>query len=355
VLESYEELREEHYASLQERKYRTLQDARSRAMALDWAARPPVPLASGGLAPGSTKVFDSVSVTDLLEYIDWGPFFQTWELRGRYPNRGYPKIFNDATVGAQARQLFEEAQTMLKEVVAKGTLTVTGIAGIYAANSSGDDVLLYKGEGGEEAARLCFLRQQGEKELPEERHMCLSDFIAPPQCGRDYLGAFAVAVMGCEEAAAAYEAANDDYSKIMIQSLADRLAEAMAEYVHREMRVSLWGYAPQEQLSVQDMLKVRYQGIRPAPGYPSQPDHTEKRTLWDLMQVTEATGIQLTESLAMLPASSVSAVVFAHPDAAYFAVGNVCQDQVVDYAARKGMSVEEVERWLAPILGYERQ
>ena len=292
----------------------------------------------------------------MVPYIDWNPFFQTWELRGKYPNRGYPRIFNDETVGGEAKKLFDDAQAMLKDIVENKRLALKGVMGIFPANRTGEDVAVYADDEAREevVAKFCMLRQQQEKES-DEPYFSLADFVAPAGAGvKDYLGAFAVACFGAEEEAARYEAQNDDYSKIMVQALADRFVEAFAEALHREMRVKTWGYAPDEELEPEDLLRIKYDGIRPAPGYPSQPDHTEKVTMWDLLKARELAGIGLTESLSMMPASSVSALVFAHAESQYFAVGRIEKDQVEDYARRKGMGIDEVERWLAPILNYER-
>jgi 5-methyltetrahydrofolate--homocysteine methyltransferase len=350
ILELYDEMREDHYASLDERPYVSLEAARSKGLKLDWGnITPPKPNVTG------TRVFRDVPLEELVPYIDWNPFFQTWELRGKYPNRGYPKIFNDADVGEEAKKLYDDAQVMLSQIVSEKWLEARGIMGIYAAASVGDDIEVFGPEGEEPVATFHGLRQQAEMET-DDPYLCLSDFIAPKSSGvSDHLGAMAVGIFGAEVKSAEFEAAHDDYSKIMLVALADRLAEAYAEKMHADIRRELWGYATAEELDTADLLKVKYDGIRPAPGYPSQPDHTEKSTMWDLMGVEEATGISLTESLAMQPAAAVSALVFASPHSQYFAVGKVTKDQVTDYASRKGMPVEEAERWLAPILAYDRE
>lgn len=293
-----------------------------------------------------------------MEYIDWSPFFQTWELRGRYPNRGYPKIFNDERVGEEARKLYADATKMLAEIVEGNLLELRASHGVWCANADDnhEDILIYGSE--EERtqapiATFACLRQQLEKES-EDPYMSLADFVAPQSSGlKDYVGMFAVGVFGCDKLVAKYEAENDDYSKIMAQALADRLAEAFAEVLHRDMRKETWGYSANESLDNSDLLKIKYQGIRPAPGYPSQPDHTEKRTMWNLLQADKAIDLQLSDSLAMMPASAVSALVFGHSEAKYFAVGAIEKDQVQSYAARKGDDLKTVERWLAPILNYD--
>lgn len=352
LMEEYEELREEHYAGQEERNYLQFEKAQSKGLMIDFARRPPAP---APVKPGVTVTTGMYELDDVLEYIDWNPFFQTWELRGRYPNRGYPKIFNDENVGEEAKKLFRDAQTMLKQIVQEKTLQLTGIVGIYPASRVGEDVEVYADASREEPlARFCMLRQQAEKET-DDPYLSQADFIAPKESGlADHLGMFAIACMGCDEMVKKFEAMNDDYSKIMVQALADRFVEAFAERLHADIRKDIWGYAPEETVAGEDLFKLKYEGIRPAPGYPSQPDHTEKRTMWDLLNAAELTGIELSESLSMMPASSVSALVFAHPDSEYFAVGTIGKDQVSDYAQRKDMELETCEKWLSPILNYDR-
>lgn len=293
-----------------------------------------------------------------LSLLPQNPFFQTWELRGRYPNRGYPKIFKDKTVGVEAKKLFDDAQVMLNEIIADGSMTLKGVSGLFPANSSedGEDVDVFETEeareAGTPAASFCMLRQQAEKES-EDPFMSQADFIAPKGY-KDHIGFFGVSCFGCDALAQKYEDENDDYSRIMAQSLADRFVEAFAEYLHRQIRIDTWGYAKDEKLDEADLLKIKYDGIRPAPGYPSQPDHTEKRAMWELVKVKENAGIELTESLSMMPAASVSALMFAHPQSEYFAVGQIGKDQVESYAKRKGMELSVCERWISPILNYER-
>jgi 5-methyltetrahydrofolate--homocysteine methyltransferase len=247
---------------------------------------------------------------------------------------------------------------MLNSVIADKTMYLKGVVGLFPANRSadGEDVDVYSSEEDRDAqktlATFCMLRQQAEKET-DDPFFSQADFIAPAGY-KDYLGMFAVSCFGCDELVTKYESENDDYSKIMAQALADRFVEAFAEYLHREIRINLWGYASNEHLTEADLLKIKYDGIRPAPGYPSQPDHTEKSTMWNVINAHELAGIELSESLSMMPASSVSALVFAHPESQYFAVGQVCKDQVESYSARKKMELDLVERWLSPILGYER-
>jgi len=349
VREQYEELREDHYASLAARKFFSLEKARGLALKTDWnTAVIPQPKLLG------TRVFNNYPLDQLIPYIDWNPFFQVWQLRGKYPNRGYPKIFNDETVGGEAKKLHADALKLIDEVVNKRSLTAKGVVGIWPANSVGDDIEVYSKDGsGTVEGKFHGLRQQEERE--DTTYFSLSDFVAPKESGKtDHIGAFAVSCgFGCEEICSKLRQQNDDYKGIMMEAIADRLAEAFAELLHHKMRTELWGYSPDEKLDVDDMLKVKYQGIRPAPGYPTQPDHTEKEFMWKLLDATKATGIELTDSLAMLPAASVSALVFANECSTYFQVGKICKDQVVEYAGRKNMSVEEVEKWMGPYLGYD--
>jgi 5-methyltetrahydrofolate--homocysteine methyltransferase len=296
-----------------------------------------------------TRVLDNYPLADLVGAIDWSPFFLTWELKGKYP-----KIFNDPTVGEAATKLFEDAEKLLQEIVAKKLLTARAVYGFWPAASLGDDILLFTDESrATERTRVHSLRQQWQRKGQSE-FLALADFVAPLQSGRkDYLGAFAVTTgLGVDELVARYEADHDDYNAIMVKALADRLAEALAECLHRTARAD-WGYGAEERLSVDDLIAEKYRGIRPAPGYPACPDHTEKQILFELLDAPRQTGIRLTENFAMTPASAVSGWYFAHPESRYFAVDRLARDQVEDYARRKAMSVAEIERWLAPNLGYE--
>jgi 5-methyltetrahydrofolate--homocysteine methyltransferase len=340
--EEYVRIREQ-FGRAQEAKVRTpLAAARSNRFSIDWQAwRAPVPRMLG------TKVFEAWDLADLARHIDWTPFFSAWELTGRYP-----AILEDDVVGEAARSLFADAQAMLKQIIDERWFQARGVAGLFPANADGDDIVVWTDETRTvERARLHTLRQQMAK--GEGRgHAALADFVAP--AGADYIGGFAVtAGHGEADIAARFKAAGDDYSAILAAALADRLAEAFAEALHRKVRTDLWGYAPDEVFDLEALLAETYQGIRPAPGYPAQPDHTEKRTLFDLLNAEAATGITLTESFAMSPASSVSGLYFAHPAAHYFGVGKIERDQVADYAARKGWDVKTAERWLSPILNYE--
>ncbi|XP_070576417.1 methionine synthase-like [Ptychodera flava] len=353
ISEEYEEIREDHYDSLKDRKYLSIEKARDRKLRIDWRGSPnPVKPAFIG-----TKTLEDYDLSRLVPYIDWKPFFDVWQLRGKYPNRGYPKIFNDKSVGDEARRVFNDAQDMLKKFMDQKLLKATGIFGFWPACSKGDDILVFKEDTmprcGEPLAVFHGLRQQAEKES-DEPFVCLSDFIAPLESDiPDYIGCFAVSAgFGAAELCQKYEKEMDDYNSIMVKALADRLAEAFAEELHERVRKEFWGYASAEVLDAHDLHKIKYDGIRPAPGYPSQPDHTEKQTMWKLMDA-ETTGIMLTESLAMEPAASVSAIYFANPESYYFAVGKVGKDQVVDYASRKQVDVSEMEKWLGPVLAYD--
>ena len=352
--EEYDELREDYYAGLEDRYFLDFDKAKKQKYQIDFDAHPvaPTPKQLG------VSVIDTVSLQDVVPYIDWNPFFQTWELRGRYPNRGYPKIFNDEAVGGEAKKLFDDAQALMKKIIADKSMYLKGVVGMFAANSSedGEDVDIFQDEdarnSGNVLHKFCMLRQQAEKES-DDPYLSQADFIAP-KGHKDHLGMFAVSCFGCDVLADKYEEENDDYNKIMCQALADRFVEAFAEYLHREMRVNMWGYASEESLDEADLLKIKYEGIRPAPGYPSQPDHTEKSTMWEAIKAHELAGIELSESLSMMPASSVSALVFAHPKAQYFAVGQIGKDQVTSYTERKKFELDKMERWLSPILNYER-
>jgi len=286
------------------------------------------------------------------EYIDWTPFFQTWELAG-----AYPRILTDEVVGEEATRVFEDALVMLEDVIAKGELSARAVVGLFPANQvDHDDVEIYADESRTEVIeRLSFLRIQNELTAPGKYNHSLADFVAPKEAGiPDYMGAFACAAgFGIDPLVEAYEADHDDYNSIMIKAVADRLAEATAEYLHERVRKDIWGYAADETLTNSELIKEKYQGLRPAPGYPACPDHTEKTKLWDLLDVTNNTGMEMTESFAMLPTAAVSGWYFAHPDSTYFGIGKIGPDQVDSYAERKGMSKDDAERWLAPNLGYD--
>lgn len=318
--------------------------ARGNAHKVDWAAYQPVKPSFLG-----TKVFDDYALEDLVRYIDWTPFFQTWELKGRYP-----AILEDEKQGEAARQLYADAQAMLTKIVAEKWFRPRAVIGFWPANAVGDDIRLFTDESrAEDLATFFTLRQQLSKR-DGRPNVALSDFVAPIESGKtDYVGGFVVTA-GIEEVAIAerFERANDDYSSIMVKALADRFAEAFAERMHEQVRREYWGYAKDESFSNEELVSEAYAGIRPAPGYPAQPDHTEKRTLFDLLKAEDTTGVVLTESYAMWPGSSVSGLYIGHPDSYYFGVAKVERDQVEDYARRKGMEITEVERWLGPVLNY---
>ena len=290
----------------------------------------------------------SITLEKISEYIDWTPFFMSWELHGKYP-----KILDDKVVGEEAKKLFADAQNMLAKIMNEGLLQARGIYGFWPAASEGDSVILYTDETrSKELTRFHMLRQQWQRKGIDQ-FRSLADYVAPVGSGReDYVGGFAVTTgHGCDELAAAYRKDLDDYNAIMVAALADRMAEAFAEMLHQQARVD-WGFGATEGLSNEELIKEKYRGIRPAAGYPACPDHTEKGTLWNLMNVEASTGISLTESYAMWPGAAVSGLYFAHPESRYFAVNKVTKDQVEDYAKRKGESVQEIERWLSPVLGY---
>jgi 5-methyltetrahydrofolate--homocysteine methyltransferase len=323
----------------------TLAQARANRPRFDWSRyTAPVPRMLG------LKTFENYSIEELARYIDWTPFFQAWEMRGRFPD-----ILNDAKFGEQASSLYTDARKMLRTLIHEQWLKPRAVIGLFAANSVEDDVELYGDDSRAQViARIHFLRQQ--KDLPEgKQHSALADFVAPKSSGvHDFFGAFAVSAgEGIEEPLRRFGAAHDDYSAILLKVLADRLAEAFAERLHERVRREFWGYAPAEKLGSEQLIREEYRGIRPAPGYPACPDHTEKATLFQLLDVEQQAGITLTESYAMYPTAAVSGWYFSHPDSRYLVVGRIDRDQVEDYARRKGLSVDEVERWLAPNLGYE--
>jgi 5-methyltetrahydrofolate--homocysteine methyltransferase len=339
-----DDIRQAHATRQTKTSLLSLAQARERRTAIDWkAADVPKPAFTG------IRALDDFPLDRLVPFIDWSPFFHTWELRGHYP-----QILDDPKVGEKAAELFRDAQKLLKEIVSRKHLTARGVYGFFPANSVGDDIEVYADESRRKPLTTFHtLRQQSEKPAGQA-NQALADFIAPKSSGlADHLGAFAVTTgIGIEALCAGFEKDHDDYNSIMTKALADRLAEAFAECLHKQVRDE-WGYGKQEQLSTEDLIREKYRGIRPAAGYPACPDHTEKRILFDLLQVEKQTGIRLTESYAMYPASSVSGLYFAHPQAKYFAVGKIGRDQVEDYARRKGVAVKEVEKWLGPNLGYE--
>src|SRR5207253_6143936 len=388
----YERLRTEHSAKVSQRNLLSIAEARRNAPKIDWENyTPPIPeflgvrvysspLGSARVSRAGEDVSSSrtllnvgkgksfpqdaetstrdaratqdISLETLIPFIDWSPFFHTWELRGRYPT-----ILDDATFGKQARELFDDAQRLLTKIVEEKLVQARGVIGFWPAKAVGDDVELFIDDSrSTRLTTLHFLRQQMRKPSGQF-NLCLADYVAPNGGHRlplkDYIGGFAVtAGIGADEVAAEFKAAHDDYNAIMLKALADRLAEAFAEYAHKLVREA-WGFGRSENLALQDLIRERYRGIRPAAGYPACPDHTEKRALFDLLEAEKNCGIKLTESFAMHPGASVSGLYFSHPEAKYFGVGKIARDQVEDYAARTRSSVMEIEKRLAPNLGYE--
>ena len=345
IAEEYQSLRENYQGRAQGGRQHTLEGARQAKHAIDWAsAEPPRPKSLG------LEVFDQYELGDLVDRVDWTPFFRTWELAGTFP-----KILDDPKVGEAARELYTDAQAMLAKIVAEKWLTARAVIGIFPANSVGDDIEVYVDEGRNDVRmRFHFLRQQMIKNTARA-NFSLADFVAPKDSGvADYLGGFAVtAGIGIEDKLAEFEAQHDDYNGILLKALADRLAEAFAERMHERVRKEFWGYAADEALENDALIHEDYQGIRPAPGYPACPDHSEKTSLFELLDAPGNAGITLTEGFAMLPAAAVLGFYFAHPESQYFGIGKIGRDQVADYAGRKGTSLEQAERWLAPNLGYE--
>ncbi len=343
VKQEYVELRKDHEGKQQLKNYISLAEARKNRVAIDWSATATYQPAFIG-----KKVLVNYPLEEIAKYIDWTPFFQTWMLFGKYP-----AIFQDEKVGAEATKLFNDAQIMLSRIIAGRKLTASGVVAFYRAQSTATDDVLLKDKEGKPLTTLHFLRQQNKKakDLP---NFCLSDFIAPVDSGKeDYIGMFAVtAGIGLEKMIDEFKAKQDDYSEIMAKALADRLAEAFAELLHVKVRKEYWGYAPYENADIDTLISEKYQGIRPAPGYPACPDHTEKKTIFELLNAEKEVGITLTESFAMYPTAAVSGYYFAHEASRYFGLGKIEKDQVIEYASRKGMTLEEAERWLSPNLAY---
>ena len=343
VADDYNDVRVAFESGDDTARLHTIEDARSNGVKIDWDAyAPPTPALTG------IQAFNDYDLAEIAELIDWTPFFQTWELKGRYP-----AILEDAKQGEAARSLFDDAQAMLKKIIDERWLIARGVIGLWPANAVGDDVELYTDDTRTAVMEpVHFLRQQMKK--TRGQNVCLADFVAPKETGiKDYMGGFAVtAGLGCETRAKAFEAAGDDYQSILLKALADRLAEAFAERMHQRLRVEYWGYGAEEALLNDDLIAEKYAGIRPAPGYPACPDHSEKPALFELLSARQNTGMVLTESFAMLPAASVSGYYIGHPEARYFGLGKIGRDQVEDYANRRDTSIEQVERWMASNLAY---
>ncbi|MGA2668358.1 MAG: methionine synthase [Ignavibacteria bacterium] len=345
VKQEYNDLRQTHLSRGQEKKYLSIKQARENKPRIEWDKTNITKPSFIG-----NKVFEDFPLTQIRERIDWSPFFLTWELKGKYP-----RIFSDPVFGKEAKKLFEDANALLDDIIRNKLLKAKAVIGLYPANSTGDDIELYKDDTRKEVLTVIHMLHQQVKKTNEQPYFCLSDFIAPKESGiNDYIGMFAVtAGIGMEELVAKFEKNHDDYNSILTEALADRLAEALAEKMHELVRKEYWGYAKDENLTVEQIIKEEYRGIRPAPGYPACPDHTEKRILFDILDAEDKAEIKLTENYAMYPASSVCGLYFAHPESHYFNVGKIDRDQVEDYAKRKNLSVEVIEKWLAPNLAYE--
>ena len=333
----YKKLREDFASKRTVKQYISFADAQKNPVKINWEGyAPPAPSFTG------TKVFENYDLAEIRNYIDWGPFFIAWEMRGKYPD-----ILKDAHVGTEATKLFNDANALLDTIIKEKWLEAKGVVGFWKANKTAPDTVVLKDDSGKVIAQLEHLRQQ-QKKAADQPNFSLADFVSP--VADDHMGAFAVSIHGIEPHLQKFVANHDDYNKIMLQALADRLAEAFAEVLHERTRKEFWGYVKNERLSSEQLVKEEYEGIRPAPGYPACPDHTEKYKLFDLLKATKHAGIQLTESLAMYPAAAVCGWYFSHPQSTYFGVGKISQDQLEDYAQRKGMNVEEMAKWLSPIL-----
>jgi len=346
LTQTYERLRQQRQRLNRKRQSRTLLAARKNQLTIDWTeARPAKPIFLG------RRIFDQYDLSVLIDCIDWTPFFRAWELKGKFP-----EILNRPVIGVEAKKLYDDAQRMLRQICEERWLQAKAVIGFYPANSRQDDILLFDDERREkEHTSFCFLRQQ-KITRGDQPSLCLADFIAPESRQvADYMGVFAVtAGLNIEALLARFERDQDDYQGIMLKALADRLAEAFAEHLHQRVRREFWAYVPHEDLDNDQLIDEQYQGIRPAPGYPACPDHTEKEKIWSLLRPDERAGIQLTESHAMYPAASVSGYYFSHPDSRYFGLGKIERDQVIDYAARKSLPVDTVEKLLSSSLAYDR-
>lgn len=338
IREEYETFRAQFLNRGKQKTYLSLEDARQNKFQINWEnveIQQPKTL--------GIQVIENFNISSLEDYIDWTPFFRSWDLHGKFP-----EILNDNVVGEQAQELFSDARILLKKIFDEKLLKAKAVFGLFAANSINDDIEV-RDHAGKDLGTFITLRQQSKKSAGKP-NIALADFIAPKSSGlQDYIGCFCVSTgFGTQELASKFEADNDDYNSIMIKALADRLAEAYAEYLHEEIRVKHWAYTKEEQLSNEELIKESYKGIRPAPGYPACPDHLEKRTIWDLLKVEETIRVKLTDSLAMWPAASVSGYYFGNPEARYFGLGKITQDQVIDYSKRRGISIEEAQKWLNP-------
>ena len=338
----YDDFRTKFLKRGKDKSYISLVQARQRKYKIDWEACEIVKPNELGV-----QMLKQLSLKELLPFVDWSPFFRSWELHGKFPD-----ILTDELVGEQATIIYNEAQKMIEEIIAKQLLKPRAVFGLFEANTIHDDDISVQKKG-KEIAVFRTLRQQLSKRdgIP---NIALADFIAPADSGKtDYIGAFCVAIFGAQELADSYKAKEDDYNAIMSQAIADRFAEALAEYLHKQIRTKHWGYDAAETLSNEDLIKESYKGIRPAPGYPACPDHLEKETIWQLLDVEKIIGVKLTESMAMWPASAVSGYYFANPEAKYFGLGKITDDQVTDYAVRKGITKEKARKWLHPAIADE--
>ncbi|MBU1097754.1 MAG: methionine synthase [Bacteroidetes bacterium] len=345
IKEEYAQLREHHAQRTSGKKFLSINDARANKLSLDWSNYKP----KRPNAPG-VHVLNNIPISEIREYIDWTPFFITWELKGKYPT-----IFDNEKYGNEAKKLFDDANNLLDEIGQNALLQTSMVFGLFPANAIGDDIEIYTDESRSGILGVLHTIRQQSQKTKSANNIALADYIVPKETDlNDYIGMFAVTSgIGIEKLLEQYAKEHDDYKSIMIKAIADRLAEALAEYLHKKVRIQYWGYAADENLNNEQLIKETYAGIRPAPGYPAQPDHTEKNTIWKLLSVEKNAGIILTENLAMYPAASVCGIYFAHPEARYFTTGKIEKDQIQDYAKRKGFSVIEAERWLCPILSYD--
>ncbi|MEO8759660.1 MAG: vitamin B12 dependent-methionine synthase activation domain-containing protein, partial [Bacteroidia bacterium] len=343
INKDYARVREQNKNAQSQNKFISIADARANKFPIDWNTTEITKPSFLG-----NKVFLDYPLAEMIDYIDWTPFFMAWEMKG-----SYPKILKDPIRGEEARKLFDDAQNMLKKIISEKWLQANAVVGIYEANSVGDDdIEVYDPADASKVLHKFHSIRQQTKKPAGQYNVALGDFVSP-KGKTDYIGAFALTTgIGIDAHVAKFEKDHDDYSAIILKALADRLAEAFAELMHKKVRTELWGYAKDENFNTEDLIKEEYAGIRPAPGYPAQPDHTEKPILWKLLDVEKTTGIILTESMAMVPTAAVSGLYFAHPQSHYFGIGKIAKDQVAEYAERKGMSLDKAERWLGANLGY---
>ena len=347
IKEEYENLREDYLKRRSEKKYISIDDARKNKLKIDWTGTNITKPKKMGIT-----TLNNFSLEKLRNYIDWTPFFLSWEMKGKYP-----AILKSEKYGKEAKKLFDDANDLIDTIIKNNSLTANAVFGLFPANSNGDDIKVYKDESRKSILTTLHTLRQQAKKTGGQPNLSLADFIVPEEeNATDYIGMFAVTTgIGIENLIAKFEKEHDDYSSILVKAIADRLAEAFTEYLHEMIRKDYWGYSKDEDLSRQELINENYKGIRPAPGYAAQPDHTEKLLIFDCLNVETNTGIKLTESLAMYPASSVCGLYFSHPEAKYLTVGKISKDQVTDYHHRKDMSFDEVEKWLQPILNYDTE